>query len=349
MYMKNYKDMADAVFRRRDEYAESLKRKKQKALNIGLSLCAVCLAVLGAFGIWKTGVLEPDPNILGTKPHSVTEATELTINSLASNATSEGGNTEPTEATVINKVTKPQTGPQVTVPVVLPTLPQLPGPGFPIKPNKPTSPLIPEVPTTNGDPIESTPNTQIVTDPVEWEPQGSTSATDGNDSNQNDIPCTNDSTKPTKPPKPSTTPNLPVPDVTAATDAPDIGRPDEAPGFEEPTESVETTLPSVKPIPTEPTMSPETECPTAQISVYGKIIDQNGKAVKGAAVTLYNNGTAISTVKTDSNGNYTFTDVDFSYNLYVKQSFAPSGYTCATNTVYLTNSNNYIVFVSAKS
>ena len=96
MFMKNYNEMAEAVFARRDEYVREVKRKKKIALSSSLSFCAVCLAVIGAIGIWKTGTVEPDPGVLGTKPAYMTESTDVSeeLHSLSSNATSEGSSTE---------------------------------------------------------------------------------------------------------------------------------------------------------------------------------------------------------------------------------------------------------------
>lgn len=365
--MKNYKDMAEAVFRRRDEYVAEVRRKKKVALNASLSLCAVCLAVLGAFGIWKTGILEPDPNVIGTKPHSFTETTDVTMQSLSGNAASEGKITENTEAVSGNSVTTPEgtknpqasvvaTDPQEkpdnptvkpTIPAIKPTIPLLPT--LPIEPNLPSFPSVkPDVPPTSGDYPKPKPPVVLPTDPVEPE------ATDATSENE---PATDITWVPSYSPVPTTagSDHAGSDAVPGSTQVPTENEPG-YPG--RPDEATEPTMPMEQPTdPTEePTMSEapstepaETQTPTAKIKVYGKVLDQYGSVVKNAQVTLYNNGVAVATVKTNSNGDYTFTSVDYSYNLYLKQTSAPSGYTRATNIVYLTYSDNYVVFVSTKN
>jgi len=312
--------------------------------------------------------LEPDPNVIGTKPQSFTEATEVSIHSLASNATSEGeysentqiisGNTKP-DSTTGNKIdlteaTKPQVNTQATDPAEKPNLPNLP--------NLPTLPIGPQLPPTSDTPkppVIVVPTLPIVTDPVEVPgitdgvPDDKPADTDIPQSNGTGVPWPPTTAAPTEPPQDS------PPPVNDSTHAPEQSDPA---WFDEPTEAPMTTEPcwTVSPAePTEPTCAatmpaaPETQSPTAKISVYGKILDQNGGVVKGAKVTLYNNGTAIATVKTNSNGDYTFAGVNYTSGLYVKQTYAPSGYTSATNSVYVGSPNdygsNYIVFVCTKN
>ncbi len=364
--MRNYKDMADAVFRRRDEYVASVKRKKKIALNASLSLCTVCLAVLGAFGIWQSGVLTPDPNVIGTKPQSFTEpTTEGLIHSIGSNATSEGEYTENTQIITGNIVTENTaidstnpdtsanpTGATLTTdpqekpvgPTVKPTIPTIPAiPTLPIGPNLPNYPNAPDVPPTSGDIPK--PPVVLPTDPVEPEVPAATGGDVGVEDEVPDIPTTASPTW------------VPVTDATEAVPDTTGAREDEA---IEPTEPIEVTgpcctQPATEPPCEEPTMpaEPETQSPTAGIKVYGKVVDQNGHPVAGAKVTLYYSSSNYSTVTTNSNGTYSFTDVPYYSGLYVKQTYAPSGYTSATNAVYINSFNdygsNYIVFVCTKN
>lgn len=351
--MKNYKDMADAVFARRDEYVASVKRKKKIAVNASLSLCAICLAVLGAFGIWKSGVLTPDPNVIGTKPQSYTEPTsDSTLHSLSSNATSEGdgnktteiisGNTKPqgTSDTLnptegnkpqptdpSEKVTKPALRP--TVPQVRPTLPTLPiGPQPPTfyPQGKPT----PDVPPTSGDTPKPKP-TIVVTDPVEtepWHPDTESPpivippATDDPDS-----PGNNDTAIPDEPQATYSEPCLTQPPCM------------------EPTTCAPTTAAVVEP--TEPTVgspeaetpinpAPPTEAPTSppgQHVIKGKLFDQYDNPVKGAVISLYSNGQLIDSFTTQSSGYYYLTGFRPYSDNYLVITSIPNGYS-TTGTKY---------------
>lgn len=367
--MKNYKEMADAVFRRRDEYAASLKRKKKIALNASLSLCAVCLATLGAFGIWKSGVLEPDPSIIGTKPQYITEATDPSKHILGSNATSEGihsentqiisGNTKP-DSTSNNEVepseaAKPQENTAATDPVEnsskpaqMPTLPILPA--LPQQPNAPI--VIPTLPPTVTEPRETKPNIAV---------PDATSATDGNagsDSAETDTPQTNKPTRPSIeiPPTNGSSTQSPSTNVepTAATSAwdtpPDFAVPDEPTAVPEETVCATEAPMASEPCCTEPTES--LDAPSAEnetVSISGKVVDQYGNPVKGAKVALYYNKTNYFLAETNANGYFEFISEPYVSGIYVKQFSAPSGYTSATNSVYLTKADNYIVFVCTKN
>lgn len=55
--MKNYNEMAEDVFRRRDEFKKE-RKKKRKGIAVGLS--CLCLAVLLGVGVWQSGLLTPE-------------------------------------------------------------------------------------------------------------------------------------------------------------------------------------------------------------------------------------------------------------------------------------------------
>lgn len=342
--MRNYKDMADAVFARRDEYVASVNRKKKIALNTSLSLCSICLAVLGAFGIWKTGVLTPDPNVIGTKPQSLTEPATETHYIVGSNATSEGKSTEATE--LISGNTKPQNNsettstpardskPTATDPVEKPTLPAI-GPGVPSV--KPTLPIVkPTIPVVK-------PTLPVVTEPVEEPTQ-----------------------KPQKP-QPST-PVAVVPDVTGATSGEDSAGSDEAP---EPTTAQPTTEPNFaapdEPPYTEPCCTypsvdtdipcaPETQAPTVEDvpptsvdvnRVEGKVVDQYGNPVKGAVVKVYRNGSVVATYTTGSRGYFYM--AKFPAPATVEVYSVPSGYTLSGLSENILKGYNYIILTCNKN
>lgn len=53
--MKNYNEMADNVFRRRDEFAKEQKKKRKRAV---ISLSCLCMAVIIGVGVWQSGVFD---------------------------------------------------------------------------------------------------------------------------------------------------------------------------------------------------------------------------------------------------------------------------------------------------
>lgn len=55
--MKNYNEMAEDVFRRRDEFVQKQKRTRR---SVATALSCVCLAVLVGVGVWQSGVFAPD-------------------------------------------------------------------------------------------------------------------------------------------------------------------------------------------------------------------------------------------------------------------------------------------------
>lgn len=368
--MRNYKDMADAVFRRRDEYVASVKRKKRIALNVSLSLCACTLAVIGAFGIWKLGVVEPDPTIIGTKPQHIVETTETQLNSLPVTSSIEGNSEQATQHVSGNKASEPQAStkpsgltPQATgtvkpsvKPNVNPTIPLLPsipvGPQLPQPPSKPTPPtvILPTVPAP------------VVTDPVEE-------------------PTTEGGLDSSTPPKPSVKPTRPAPMVTDPTEgdvaetvcptmAPDIAWPDEAtdppvvqPTWipEEPTTAVCNTYPPTEP-PTEtpcgpeqapPTEPPRTEddCPPTSPNALTFVVrDSHGNGVKGAEFALYSGGYCNDTAVSGSNGYFTLYLPKNHLNAYVVQISAPDGYEIDSHIIYIgkTPSSDYL-FINPKN
>ncbi len=55
--MKNYNEMADDVFRRRDEIVQKQRRTRK---SIVTTLSCVCLAVLVGVGLWQSGIFTPE-------------------------------------------------------------------------------------------------------------------------------------------------------------------------------------------------------------------------------------------------------------------------------------------------
>ncbi len=62
--MKNYKEMANDVIRRIDEYETTHKKKQAKTIYIVTSLCCVAFIVLLGFGLWQGrqfNIKHPEP------------------------------------------------------------------------------------------------------------------------------------------------------------------------------------------------------------------------------------------------------------------------------------------------
>lgn len=56
--MKNYKEMANDVIRRIDEYETSYKRKKTRTIYMVTSLCCICLIAFLGFELWQNRQFE---------------------------------------------------------------------------------------------------------------------------------------------------------------------------------------------------------------------------------------------------------------------------------------------------
>lgn len=86
--MKDYKDVARSVFRRRDEYLKEKKRKREVFMKRSAVALSCCLMMLVGFNIWRTDSLKtiaPSPD---KSQFNVTEA-----NTTAPPTTDENGNT----------------------------------------------------------------------------------------------------------------------------------------------------------------------------------------------------------------------------------------------------------------
>ncbi len=85
--MKDYKNVAEDVFRRSNEVIEENKRRRRKRMEIGVS--AACWAAVGAigFGIWRSSGLRVSDNVIsaGDSPNNVIDhVDEFTANSQGS-------------------------------------------------------------------------------------------------------------------------------------------------------------------------------------------------------------------------------------------------------------------------
>lgn len=360
--MKNYKEMADAVFRRRDEYAVELKRKKKIALNTSLSLCAVCLAILGAFGIWKLGVVEPDPSVIGTKPQSVTHTQATTLQG-QSHATSEGDYSESTHNVTPNKSTEStgQNAVESSKPkVTLPTGSDKPSNAT--KPTKATDPV--ENPTKATDPVEKPtqatkpthkPATKPEVPPTRPVTPDPTEDSGGSMTPDIIVPTTPDSDRPDFEPLPPPTTRPPVSDeptsdgsagdgyATEATSSMDPESPPADPTAV-PTEPA-WTIPTEAPVPvtTAPATTGSAEVPPTSVElvhVYGKVVDENGNGIEGATVRVHYKSDVYMSAKTNAKGEFDFGKMEYKSTMYVNLYALPSGYASpSTGTVYLTNKN----------
>lgn len=58
--MKNYEEIANSVFERRDAYVTRQKQKRRTAMKIASATCAFALVALLGVGAWQSGWLTPD-------------------------------------------------------------------------------------------------------------------------------------------------------------------------------------------------------------------------------------------------------------------------------------------------
>ena len=75
--MKDYNEMAKAVFERRDEYFAERQRKQAMLFRAGLPICSLVLVTMMGLLLWNsnTPVLETKPSEYNTyKEHTTTEA-----------------------------------------------------------------------------------------------------------------------------------------------------------------------------------------------------------------------------------------------------------------------------------
>lgn len=58
--MKTYDEMAENVFRRRDEYIKKKKEQRKKTVKVSVSFACVMLVLFAGFGLWKGDVFAPE-------------------------------------------------------------------------------------------------------------------------------------------------------------------------------------------------------------------------------------------------------------------------------------------------
>ena len=109
--MKDYNEMAEAVFRRRDEFVAARKKRNGIILRTGASLCALLLVAVVGVSVWKA--LPEIPVVPPTEPETtVTERTDTTGTNEAEDTkpqidvTESDKNTDPVEKPTEN--TKPE-------------------------------------------------------------------------------------------------------------------------------------------------------------------------------------------------------------------------------------------------
>ena len=61
--MKNYDEIAQNLFERRDEYLKEQKSKKAKLKKRIIGTACVFAVALAGFGVWKSGILSDKPKI----------------------------------------------------------------------------------------------------------------------------------------------------------------------------------------------------------------------------------------------------------------------------------------------
>lgn len=307
--MKSYKEMSDAVFRRRDEYNKALEKKKKAALKISLSVCAICLAVTGAFAVFKNTSLIPDPSVTGTKPNGTLQTEEATKCSLSGNATNQGGSELNSEALYATESSGEASGTVFDPPENSSAATQIPT----LTPaNEATSAILPTVSPLPSKPDSALP-TEADTDPVP--------TTDV------DLQPSTEYVHPTyAPPEPT------------LSDSSENDSPDRVPVSPEttqaPTEAVSDDVP------------PCEGDPYTTI-FYGKVTDENGKGLKGAEFGLYKGGKLKATATSDSSGCFSFACGSIDRSTYVAQLSACDGYSVSNAILVIAaNSDAPFVFVN---
>ncbi len=101
--MKDYNQMAQAVFRRRDEYLAARKKKNAMLLKAGIPLCSIVLVALLGFTLWMNKL--PEIPTLPSEPASSTETTaeDMTEEITEAQVTP----TKPTQSMQVQDATEP--------------------------------------------------------------------------------------------------------------------------------------------------------------------------------------------------------------------------------------------------
>lgn len=179
--MKSYREIADSVLARRDQYVIAQRKKKQTVTRVTASVGSAALVSLVGFALLRDGALRATPPVTdGTVTHSpVTECTAATTAPSASHGGTESttGDTQPTQSAPTVTQTNPtatQTKPTETQskPTVTQSKPTIPTQTEPTK-TTPTRPTASQTrPTaTQMQPTQTTPTTQpTVTDPSGEDP-----------------------------------------------------------------------------------------------------------------------------------------------------------------------------------
>ena len=180
--MKDYNEMAEAVFRRRDEFVAARKKRNGIIVRTGASLCALLVVAVVGISVWKA--LPEIPVVPPTEPETtVTEQTYTTGTNEAEDTkpqidvTESDKNTDPVEKPTDN--TKPEgnkkpdknettgneevTLPQDPTETQKPDAGDTPSAGFPTV----TLPQDPTEATENGDIVEDTTAPSHGLDPTE--------------------------------------------------------------------------------------------------------------------------------------------------------------------------------------
>ncbi len=59
--MKNYNEIANSVFERREQYETEKKQKRKMIVRTVAPICSVCLVALLGFGAWQSGIIKKTP------------------------------------------------------------------------------------------------------------------------------------------------------------------------------------------------------------------------------------------------------------------------------------------------
>lgn len=247
--MKDYNEMAKAVFERRDEYLAEKKRKRAMLLKAGVPVCSLMLVSLLGVTIWMAKMPEIPTKPVGEKPNSTQNATEP--------AGLENDLTNYVPATQETVIAKPSQGVQSSAPDNTQG-----GAENPVA--KPTKPSVGDIPQTNA-----------------TKPQGDSPATSVK-------PLPTDGVNVTVPGVPSTMPctnaGSEIPELPTEGDDPYIPQYTQPPCTTcAPTEAYPMSTEPVIPATTPPTTEAPTEPPTGPLEI--KVADKTYTAQMGDMVT----------------------------------------------------------------
>lgn len=138
--MKNYREIADSVFARREQYMIAQRKKKQTITRAAVSVGSVALVSLAGFALWGNDAFHDTPPVTdgGVTTTTAPTGAETTTATTAPFATTDGGIVAPTT-------------PGTTAPAPSKTVPPKPTAPSKTEPTQTTTPTVPRKVVITGD------------------------------------------------------------------------------------------------------------------------------------------------------------------------------------------------------